>query len=96
MTSPVNDAGITPTLVETISSQIPDLSPDQVDAVLSTWRTVLSGDPVGTVRRSDSGAVAHRVAVDGIFLWRVTEPDGAQYNDMAPSLSWPAVWEVSQ
>lgn len=79
-------------LAEQIATQIPDLEASQVAAVMQTWRDVLDGDPVGTIRRSDDGKVAHRVAADGIVLWRVTGPDGDQYNDMAPALAWPAVY----
>lgn len=96
MTSPVNDVEVTDHLVETISSQLPDISTDQVGAVLSAWRDVLTGDPIGTVRRSKTGAVAHRVTTDGVHLWRVTEPDGGQYNDMAPTLKWPVIHQPKE
>lgn len=82
----------TEALVEQISSQLPDMDTAQVAAVMQTWQNVLSGDPVGTVRRSPDGKVAHRVTADGIFLWRVTAPDGDQYNDMQPTLAWDALY----
>lgn len=81
-------------LAEQIATQIPDLNASQVASVMQTWRDVLDGDPVGTVRRSEDGKVAHRVTADGIILWRVTAPDGNQYNDMTPSLAWPAIHTV--
>lgn len=79
-------------LVDVISAQLPDIDAGQVAQVLQTWRDVLDGDPVGTIRRNSDGRVAHRVTTDGIFLWRVTGVDGDQYNDMQPTLQWPAVY----
>lgn len=92
---PNNDNG---KLAELISSQLPDVDTTQVAAVLQTWQAVLDGDPVGTVRRHADGRIAHRVSTDGIFLWRVTAPDGDQYNDMQPTLDWDAIFtpEVEQ
>lgn len=87
MSEPYNQA-----LAEQIATQIPGLDATQVAVVMQTWRDVLDGDPVGTVRRSEDGKVAHRVATDGVFLWRVTAPDGDQYNDMTPALAWPAIY----
>lgn len=79
-------------LAEQIATQIPDLDASQVAVVLQTWRDVLDGDPVGTVRASGDGRVAHRVTTDGIYLWRVTNVNGDQYNDMQPTLAWPAIY----
>lgn len=87
---------VTDTVVATVSDQIPDMTAEQVQAVLTAWNAVRQGDPLGTVRRDDdTGKLAHRVAVDGVHLWRVTGPDGEQYNDMAPTLPWPAIYEVA-
>lgn len=65
---------------------------NQVAAVLAAYRAILAGDPVGTVRRNpENGALAIRVNADGLHLWRVNVPDGDQYNDLSPTLSWPQV-----
>jgi hypothetical protein len=67
------------------------LTANQVAAVLAAYGSILSGDPVGTVRRDpQTGAIAHRVSVDGLHMWRVSVPStGEQYNDVQPTLSWP-------
>lgn len=85
-----------PALVELIAAQLPEMTADQVTSVMATWRDVLAGDPVGTVRRSDDGLLAHRVVADGIPMWRVTGTDGSQYNDLSPSLSWPIIHTESE
>lgn len=65
---------------------------NQVSAVLAAYRAILGGDPVGTVRRDpETGAMAMRVNADGLHMWRVNVPTGEQYNDLSPTLSWPAV-----
>ena len=69
------------------------LDAEQVAAVLGAWQDALAGDPVGTIRRHRDGSVAHRVATDGIVMWRVSRPDGEQFNDMQPTLSeWVVVY----
>lgn len=83
-------------LVAAISRQVPDVRPDQVAAVLQQWQSVLDADQPGMVRRHDDGRVAHRVEVDGVPLWRVSSPDGGQYNDMAARLDWPAIFNPSE
>lgn len=93
MSDPID---VTDIVVSTISEQVPDLTDAQVQAVLAAWNNVRAGDPVGTVRRSTAGAVGHRVAVDGVHLWRVTEPGGSQYNDMQPTLSWPVLYQIEE
>lgn len=83
---PVTDA-----VVLAISSQLPDVTDQQVHEVLQTWNGLLSGDPLGTIRIADTGLVGHRVSVDGIHMWRVTAPDGSTWTDMEPTLPWPVV-----
>jgi hypothetical protein len=69
-----------------------DVSKEQIGQVLSAWNNTLGGDPVGTLRRDpESGGVAHRVDADGVHLWRVSFPDGNQYNDLQPTLPWPQI-----
>ena len=56
----------------------------------------MTGDAVGTIRKQDgTNAVAHRVLrADGVPVWRVTMPDGSQYDDMQPTLAgWMALFE---
>lgn len=63
----------------------------QVGAILAAYRNVMGGDPVGTLRRDPkTGAVAVRANVDGLHMWRVSSPDGTQWNDLQPTL---AGWE---
>jgi hypothetical protein len=91
MTNPLSN----PEIVHHISKQLDDLDPDQIRAVLAAWNNVREGDPVGTVRRqAETGAVAHRVDAAGIHLWRVSLPNGEQYNDMQPVLNWPVIVEA--
>lgn len=88
---------VTDTVISTVSDQIPDMTAEQVQTVLAALNAVRQGDPLGTVRRDpDTGKVAHRVTADGVHLWRVTAADGEQYNDMVPTLPWPAIHEVTQ
>lgn len=88
---------VTETVVSTVADQIPDMTPEQVQQVIQAWNAVRTGDPVGTVRKcSETGNVAHRVSVDGIHMWRVTTPDGQQWNDMVPTLPWDCIVEVQQ
>ena len=85
---------VTTEVVTTVSDQLADITPEQVEAVMNAWNLVRQGDPVGTVRRSEQGEVAHRVSVDGVHLWRVSDVNGVTWSDTAPSLGWPVVWEV--
>jgi hypothetical protein len=64
-----------------------NLTEEQVHAVLDSWNALRVGDPVGTIRRdAATGAIAHRVDLDGVHLWRISNPDGSQHNDMAATL----------
>jgi hypothetical protein len=64
----------------------------QAAAVLAAYKNILGGDPLGTMRRDpETGAIAIRVNVDGLYLWRVTVPDGTFYNDLQPTLAWPVL-----
>jgi len=68
------------------------LTADQVKRVLTSYIAIYEGDEVGTVRHNpDTGEIAHRVSQDGVHMWRVTHPDGSQYNDMQGTLDWPTV-----
>jgi hypothetical protein len=66
------------------------LTRNHVAAVLAAYSNVMGGDPIGTVRRDpETGALALRVKADGLHMWRVSVPDGTQYNDLQPTLPWP-------
>lgn len=83
---------VTDSVVLAISSQLPDVSDEQVSAVLETWNAVLQGDPLGTVRLDTaSGQIGHRVSIDGVHMWRISAPDGGQWTDMQPTLPWTVV-----
>jgi hypothetical protein len=85
-----------PEIVARISSAVEGLTPEQVNAVLEAWNHVREGDPVGTIRRDkETGAVAHRVDAEGLHLWRVSTPDGDQYNNLEPTLDWPIIFEIA-
>jgi len=67
------------------------ITANQVAAIIAAYHNVISGDPVGTMRRDpETGAIALKVAApDGLLMWRVSVPDGTQYNDLQPTLTWP-------
>lgn len=66
------------------------ITANQVGAVLAAYIAIHEGDALGTVRRDpNTGALAMRVNVEGMHMWRVTVPDGSQYNDLQPTLPWP-------
>lgn len=91
MTDPVAH----PEIVHHIANQVEDLTPEQVHAVLAAWNHVREGDPVGVVRRDEAtGAIAHRVDDHGVHIWRISAPDGDQYNDLEPTLAWPVIYGV--
>jgi len=79
-------------LVAAIAQHV-DLPPEQVTSVLAAAEAVRQGDPVGMIRRdADTGQVAVRVLSYGVAQWRVSGLDGEQYNDLQPTLPWPAVF----
>lgn len=79
---------ITPTVVHTISDQCPEVTDEHVAMVLEAWNTVLSGEPVGTIKLDPStGNLARRVSENGIHQWKITAPDGGQWSDLQPTLA---------
>ena len=97
MTEPVADL---PVLEKATLEQIasvatePDaehtLTASEVAGVIAAYHNITSGDPIGTIRRDPvTGAIALKTSVDGLLLWRVSTPDGGQYNDLQPTLPWP-------
>lgn len=95
-TGPDEPVAATPQVVSQISQSLgEDFTDEQVNMVLAAWNAARAGDPVGTVKRDPgTGAVAHRVDADGVHMWKVTAPDGTQYNDMQPTLPWESIIEV--
>lgn len=95
MTAPDASVPVSETLVQQIVAQS-GMSVDDVNNVLATLNAVRAGAPVGMVCRDDAtGQVAHRVDDQGVVLWRVTSQDGAQWNDMQPTLTWPVIFNPS-
>jgi hypothetical protein len=85
MSEPVE---ITDAVVATVSEQCPEVTDEQVAMVLTAWNTVLSGEPVGTIKKDPaSGNLAVRVSENGIHQWKVTSPDGGQWSDLQPTLA---------
>ena len=79
---------VTAEIVAVISKHIGDsITDEQVNTVLAALNHVRGGDPVGSIRfNPKTGALAHRVEIDGVIQWRVTEPGGGTYNDVQPVL----------
>jgi hypothetical protein len=68
------------------------ITTNQVAAVFTAYKNITGGDPLGTIRKNpETGEIAHRVNSEGLHLWRVSHPDGTQYNDLQPTLDWPEV-----
>lgn len=85
-------------IVDQISRHIGDsITDEQVNTVLAALNHVRGGDPVGSIRfNPKTGAVAHRVEIDGVIQWRVTAPDGSAYNDLQPVLpDWTDITPAS-
>jgi hypothetical protein len=62
-------------------------TPKDVSAILAAYAHVLDGDPVGSIlKRPTDGAIAVRANVDGLHMWRISAPDGSQWNDLQPTL----------
>lgn len=88
---------VTKDVVSALSKHIPDLDDAQINSVLEALNKVREGAAIGTVMRDDTtGFVAHRVDEDGIVLWKVTGPDGTQYNDMQSTLPWTQIYPLQE
>lgn len=82
-------------LLQGISETVGDVTKSQVAAVIAAWWALREGDSVGTIRRDpETGAIAVRVSDNGLPLWRVSVPNGEQYNDAQPTLPWPILGEA--
>lgn len=81
-------------LVRAISAQLPEVTEEHVNMVLTTLERVKEGAPVGTVLSDPAtGSIAVRVSEAGVHMWRVTSPDGGTWSDMQPTLPWPVLRE---
>lgn len=79
-------------VMERVAEVVGDTTPQKVAATIAAWHAIHEGDPVGTVRRDpETGAIAVRAEDGPMHLWRVSVPDGTQYNDLQPTLPWPII-----
>ncbi|AEJ95131.1 hypothetical protein SEA_SOYO_34 [Mycobacterium phage SoYo] len=86
----------TEAVIQAISKQLGEgVTDEQVANVLTALNNVKTGEPVGTIRREPAtGKVAHRVEAFGVQQWRVSGPDGEQYNDLQPTLpEWALIFD---
>jgi len=81
--------------VMAIVAQAPTVTEEQVRTVLTAWNAVKRGAGLGTVcQNPKGGAMGLRVCEDGVHLWLITELDGTQRKDMAPTLpGWTVLKE---
>lgn len=79
-------------IAQVASEEREPITSNQVAAVLAAYANIMGGDQVGTIRRNpENGAIAMRVSDNGLHMWRVSVPDGEQYNDLQPTLDWPVL-----
>ncbi len=79
---------VTEAVVSAVSEHCPEVTDEHVAMVLQAWNTVLSGEPVGTIKKDPvSGNLAVRVSENGIHQWKVTAPDGGMWSDLQPTLT---------
>ena len=90
---------VTDPIAETVAAQIPneDITPGVVTAVLEAYNAVKQGAPLGTVvLNPGNGQIALRFNDGGIHKWKVTSPDGSQWEDHQPTLAgWTVIREVT-
>ena len=75
--------------VKAVSAQLEDITDEQVRAVITAWKSVNEGDPIGAILADEDGTVAYRINVDGVHLWQVVTANGEQWRDMSPTLKGP-------
>ena len=74
-------------MVVAISSQLPEVTDEQVAMVFDAWNTIVNGDPLGTILSDpDTGSIAMRVAAFGIHQWQITDTQGGTTVDRSPTL----------
>jgi hypothetical protein len=75
--------------VKAVSAQLEDITDEQVRAVITAWKSVNEGDPVGTILQDEDGTLAYRIAIDNVHMWQVVTATGEQWRDMSPTLKGP-------
>jgi hypothetical protein len=87
-------------IAEVASEADEPITRNQVAAVLTAYKNILEGDPLGTMLQDpETGAMAWRILdqTTGLHMWRVNTPDGGMYNDLQPTLAgWKPVKVVEQ
>jgi hypothetical protein len=77
-----------------LQESFPELTDENITAVLTEQNTINAGEYAGTVVRDDkTGNVAVRVIDVDRHLWRVVALDGGQWNDPAPKMDWPVLYQ---
>jgi hypothetical protein len=83
---------ISDSVVRQIVENVSDVTEDVVRRVFASYDALLEGAAVGTVVKDpETGAVAVRVAGDGVPRWQVTTVSGDSWVDMQPTLDG---WET--
>lgn len=91
--APMSDA-LADATVSQLASEMPQLTAEQVKAVVAALNTVQTGDEVGIVRKSADGVFAVRISLDGVHKWHLVNPsDGTRWDDNENSIimTWPTV-----
>lgn len=91
--APMSDA-LADAAVSQLASEMPELTAEQVKAVVAALNTVQSGDEVGVVRKSADGVFAVRISIEGVHKWHLVNPvDGTRWDDNENSIimTWPTV-----
>lgn len=80
-------------VVKAIAVQLPEVTTEQVAAVMEVYYRVTQGAPLGTiVQEPGTGNVAYRVSEGGVHMWSVVSPKGGMWKDMNPGI--PAGWRT--
>ena len=90
---PMSDA-LADAVTSQLSSAMPELTAEQVKAVMAAVNTVQSGDDVSTIRRSTEGVYAIRISLEGVHKWHLVNPaDGTRWDDNENSIimTWPTI-----
>lgn len=88
---PVSDA-LADAAVSQLQAEMPNLTAEQVKAVVAALNTVQSGDDIGVIRKSPDGVLAVRISLEGVHKWHLVNPaDGTRWDDNENSIimTWP-------
>jgi hypothetical protein len=94
----MSEKEVSPEMVTEVKTRLqerfPELTDENIMAVLAEQKAVLIGEYTGTIVRDDlTGNAAVRVVDGDKHLWRVVALDGGQWNDPAPKLDWPVLYQ---